>query len=340
MPIAAALEQLEQLELLAVIRARGIAERRADAAIRLGDARRRATARSSMPHSRARLRVQVRGERLGQPVGERLDHDRAVVVVLALEAAAPASSAPMPGRHGERAEVVGDGRSPRGAMKSASDRFGLPSAIASCCRSMLNRASSPRARDRRCRRRCRRRRSPRARSRRRRARVSSLLVDDALEQRLRVLVQLARRRAVLRMVEDRREASLQLPRREEERPVDVRHELLERHVVEHAAADERRRRAACSRAQSICSRLASAASYGSSGRSLARAVLLAQPLLLRRGSSRSNAGAPLVAQQARHDVDHARRVEHVHGRPACTPARSSPPCAAGSSSRRRSAAAA
>ena len=34
---------------------------------------------------RARRGVQVRGERLGQPVGERLDEDRAVVVVRALE---------------------------------------------------------------------------------------------------------------------------------------------------------------------------------------------------------------------------------------------------------------
>ena len=53
-------------------------------------------------------------------------------------------------------------------------------------------------------------------------RRQQLLADDAIEQRLRAVVQLARRRAVLRVVEDRRKAPLELPRREEERPVDVR----------------------------------------------------------------------------------------------------------------------
>ena len=45
------------------------------------------------------------------------------------------------------------------------------------------------------------------------------------------VVQLARRGAVLRVIENRRKTSLQFPRREEERPVDVGNELLERHVA-------------------------------------------------------------------------------------------------------------
>ena len=40
--------------------------------------------------------------------------------------------------------------------------------------------------------------------------------------------------------EDRRKAPLQLPRGEEKRPVDERHELGQRHLVEHAPADEGR----------------------------------------------------------------------------------------------------
>ena len=59
------------------------------------------------------------------------------------------------------------------------------------------------------------------------ARRDQPLADDAIEQRAGVLVELARRGAVLRMIEDGREASLQLPRREEERPVDVRHQVFE-----------------------------------------------------------------------------------------------------------------
>ena len=96
---------------------------------------------------------------------------------------------------------------------------------------------------------------------------------------LRVLVQLARRRAVLRVIEDRRKAPLQLPRREEERPVDERRQLLERHVAKLAAADERRRRRAASRAQSIFSRFASAVVVRQQRPLFARAVLVAQLLL-------------------------------------------------------------
>ena len=123
-----------------------------------------------------RLRVQVLGERLGQPIGQRLDHDRVVVVVVALRSGAPARRRRARGDR-ERADVVGHAasraaRRSRPATGSACRRRSLPAAAA--CGS----APAPPAARRPCRRRCRRRRCWPARSRRRRARVSSLLVDD------------------------------------------------------------------------------------------------------------------------------------------------------------------
>ena len=86
MPARSGLQQVEQLALLAVVRAGGVAEGGPDAAIPLGD---QVVARELLVGAvapvAARARVQVLGERFGQPVGERLDHDRVVVVVVALE---------------------------------------------------------------------------------------------------------------------------------------------------------------------------------------------------------------------------------------------------------------
>jgi hypothetical protein len=67
-------------------------------------------------------------------------------------------------------------------------------------------------------------------------------VDQLAQQRLAVLEQLARGGALRRVVEDRRVAPLQLPRGEEERPVDVLRDLGQRRVGDHAPAGERRRR--------------------------------------------------------------------------------------------------
>ena len=55
------------------------------------------------------LGVQVLGERLGQPVGQRLDHDRVVVVVLGLEPRDQLVAADA-GGDGERAEIIVRGR--------------------------------------------------------------------------------------------------------------------------------------------------------------------------------------------------------------------------------------
>src|SRR5579872_6971961 len=75
-------EQPEELLLLAVVGAGGVAERGTDAAKALRDevaGRERLVRRVPLAPC---LRVQPLRERLGEPVGERLDDDRAVVVVL------------------------------------------------------------------------------------------------------------------------------------------------------------------------------------------------------------------------------------------------------------------
>src|SRR5690349_15141960 len=81
-------EQVEELPLLAVVRARGIPERRADAAEALLDQLFLRSRGARLVPLAPRDLVQVLGERLCEAVGERLRHDRAVVVVVRLEARA------------------------------------------------------------------------------------------------------------------------------------------------------------------------------------------------------------------------------------------------------------
>ena len=163
--------------------------------------------------------VQPLRERLGEPVGERLRHDRAVVVVLGLE---------------PRRELVGAGsataNAPTGRRgRSAGDEVGEGAVRPRVAvRRLLAQHREPDARAVRAR--CRRPPRAPARSRRRRA-PDEPSPDDLVEQRRRVVVQLARRR----LLEDRREAPLQLPGVEEERPVDVA----------RAAPRRRARRRAC-----------------------------------------------------------------------------------------------
>src|SRR4029079_13864954 len=74
-------QQIEQLALLGVIGAGRIAERGADAAVFLVDQIVVAEVLGGgVAPVAARARVQLLGERLRQPVGQRLDDDRAVVV--------------------------------------------------------------------------------------------------------------------------------------------------------------------------------------------------------------------------------------------------------------------
>ena len=147
----------------------------------------------------------------------------------------------MAGRHRERTDVVGDVRS-RSARRSrpgprSAGRRAWPSAGGASGRS----PAVPCAR-RRTRPRCRRRRLLAGQKPTTAFARSRPLADDPLEQRERVAVEVARRGAETRVVEDRRVGAAQLPGREERRPVDERDELGERIVVERAQPEEGRTR--------------------------------------------------------------------------------------------------
>src|SRR5207344_414166 len=62
------------------------------------------------------------------------------------------------------------------------------------------------------------------------ARLDRTVLDDLVEELVRVGEQLARLLAVARVLEDLRERAFQLPGREEEGPVEVRPELLQRRL--------------------------------------------------------------------------------------------------------------
>ena len=254
--------------------------------------------------------VQIRSERLGQPIGERLHENRVVVVVLALEAAHQIVDAEACG-HRERAKIVGhavraarrDEVGQRQVRLTARHRLLLSQQVES---RQLARSIAIAIDDDVVLLACRRPESVDA------ARRQQLLLDDPIEERLRVAVELARRGAVLRVIENRREASLQLPRREEERPVDERHQRLERHRRQHAAAGERGRRRRPARPIDL-EALGLRRVVREQRPLFARAVLLAQPLLQLVIGVDERAAA-LGAQQAGDHVDDPRRVEHVNGR--------------------------
>ena len=101
-------EQREQRALAGVVGAGGIAERGADAAVALGDqVFVRELLVGAVAPLAARARVQVLGERLGEPVGERLHHDRVVVVEVLLERAREVVGLDARGDR-KRTDVVGD----------------------------------------------------------------------------------------------------------------------------------------------------------------------------------------------------------------------------------------
>ena len=101
-------QQREQRRLHRMVRTRRIARRGADAAILLANQRRvveRFVARER-PKLAPHLGVQPLGERFGQAIGERLQHDRAVVVLLRFEFRDLLFDAET-GGHRKRAQVIG-----------------------------------------------------------------------------------------------------------------------------------------------------------------------------------------------------------------------------------------
>ena len=154
----------------------------------------------------ARPLVEVLGERLGEAVGERLGHDRAVVVVLGLEAGGELVRAVDRRRRTRRGVAGGRDVVREAAVRARVAVVGLL-AQAREARPVLEHdvvavgVRGPEAVDA--------------------ARGEQLVADDLVEQLLRVVVELARGG----LLEDRGELALQLPRVEEELPVDVVDEL-------------------------------------------------------------------------------------------------------------------
>ena len=222
-----AAQQVEEQALLGVVRAGRVARGRPDAAVALADElldRERLV--GAVAPVGTRLLVQPLRQRLGQAVGERLDHDRAVVVVRRARHAPRARVRAEAGGHGERADPVGEAglarRDEVGERAGSARRCPCPSAGAACETSPTH----ARARRRQRRSRCRRRRRWQGRSRRRRARTSRPCARAAARAAA------ARRRTARARCRPSRGLSkilgyvpAQLPDHEERRPVDVGHEL-------------------------------------------------------------------------------------------------------------------
>src|SRR5437763_1102298 len=185
-------EEREQLRLLAVVRAGGIPERRPDAAEPLGDEVFGREPRALLVPGTARDLVEVLRERLREAVRERLGHDRLVVVVLGFEAGGELVGAD-PGGDRERTEVVAFGSEVIGkaAVRPRVAVVGLLAEEAEPCVGGDDVVAAGRSR-------------PETEDA---AGAQELLVDDPVEQPLRVVIELRRRR----LVEDLRKLALQLP---------------------------------------------------------------------------------------------------------------------------------
>ena len=165
--------------------------------------------------------VQVLRERLCETVGERLDHDRLVVVVFGL---VPCGELVCPvDRDREGAQVVAVRRDvvgetpvrPRVAVRRLLPQETEARAVpdGDVVSFLLRRPEAVHA---------------------------ARLQLDSLQQRERVVVELARRR----LVEDRRELPLQLPRVEEELPIDIGTQRLDVHLELAHAREQRHRQVA------------------------------------------------------------------------------------------------
>ena len=214
-------EELEELRLLAVVGTGRIAERRPDPAVALVDEVVVGEVLAGRVPLAPGLLVEPLGERLREAVGEGLHDDRAVVVVLALVDARELVRTVH--RDGERAHVV--------ARRRDEVREGAVRPPVGVVRLLAQEAEASLADDHVV-----------AVGVRRPVAVDTAGLerpgrDDLAEEHLRVVVELAGGR----VLEDGGELPLQVPRVEEELPVDERHELGHRRR-DLAAPGERRRR--------------------------------------------------------------------------------------------------
>ena len=240
--------------------------------------------------------MQVLGEGLGQAVRQCLGHDRAVVVVLGGEPRGQLVDTEA-GRHRERADVV-----VRGSHEVGQREIRLVVAMVDLLAQhreahavFENDVVSVSAR------------RPEAVDA---TRVQQALRLDLAQQLLRVTEQLARRGALRRAVEDCRVLALELPRVEEERPVDVLAQRFEIRL-DGARACERR----LWQRVEINPPPAFPGSVERQHLALDRCVLRAQ-LFLQCAVVAVELGAPARVEEVGHDANDARCIEHVHGRAA------------------------
>src|ERR1019366_5766061 len=173
----------------------------------------------------------------GEPVRERLDEDRGVVVMLLLERAAERVHTDT-GRHGEGADEVcppAPFRRHEVGERLESLTFGLLHLLAQ----RVERGERPRQR------RVRKKADVVAVRVRTEepvdaSRGQEVVFHDAVEERLRVREELSRLLAYTVVLEELGIPATELPRVEKRRPVDERHEVREWHVVQGARAHERR----------------------------------------------------------------------------------------------------
>ena len=249
--------------------------------------------------------MQAFGEGFGEAIGDGLGHDGVVVVVLGPEAVAQFLEADAAG-DGEGADVIGQAgllrRDEVGERAAGLAAFAVGllaeevEAVEHLCAGAVgveldivaDGAGGKEAVDA--------------------ARGDEVLLDDAIEERVGVGEDLARLRALLRMVEDARVDAFQAPGVEERRPVDELAQRGQGKVVEHADAGE------CGVGQVFGAPLDGSAA-GAGG-------LERDDLLARRGvglAERLVVGAMLgdevclavVAEQAGGDGHGAAGVEHV-----------------------------
>src|SRR5262249_26721015 len=222
--VLAGIEQAEQLRLLAVIGAGGIARRGADAAILLADqvlVGERLVGRVA-PQRLAHALVQALGERLGQPVGQRLQEDVGIVVMVGLEARQMLLDA-VARRHGEAADPVGEATV--GATRALLDLLAqeveprdlLGAALVLVEHDVVALAPARPEGDHALRR-------------------QPLLAHDMLQHLARVAVELPRTFAHHLVLEDGGIVAGQLPGAEARRPVDALDQRVQRVIGEDARA--------------------------------------------------------------------------------------------------------